>query len=139
MGLRYEDRAGKGRLVPDIFDLGRPLRLPDSWVLPGDGASGVDPSLPPATTALVGLQPNPFNPGTEVSFDLAQAGAVRLAVYDVRGVLVRTLEDGVLGEGHHVSPWDGRDARGVPAASGVYFIRLQAPGVSQVMKAMLAK
>ena len=139
VGLRYEDRAGKGRLVPDIFDLGRPLRLPDSWVLPGDGASGVDPALPPAATALVGLQPNPFNPGTEVSFDLAQAGAVRLAVYDVRGVLVRTLEDGVLGEGHHVSPWDGRDARGVPAASGVYFIRLQAPGVSQVMKAMLAK
>jgi hypothetical protein len=29
--------------------------------------------------------------------------------------------------------------QGEPVASGVYFIRLQAPGVSQTMKAMLAK
>lgn len=138
-GLRYETRTGEGFLVPDIFDLGRPLKLPDSWVLPGDGVADVDPVDVPAATGIVGIRPNPFNPSTEVSFDLAQAGPVRVTVYDVRGVAVRVLADGAFDAGRHEARWDGRGARGEPAASGVYFIRLEAPGVSQVMKAMLAK
>jgi flagellar hook assembly protein FlgD len=90
-------------------------------------------------TALVGIRPNPFNPSAEISFDLATPGSVRVAVYDLRGVLVRTLAETSLGVGRHEVTWDGRGMQGEPVASGVYFIRLQAPGVSQTMKAMLAK
>jgi flagellar hook assembly protein FlgD len=49
---------------------------------------------------------------------------VRLAVYDVRGRLVRTLHDGPAAAGEHVYTWDGADEGGLRLAPGVYFTRL---------------
>ncbi|MHB8080192.1 MAG: FlgD immunoglobulin-like domain containing protein [Candidatus Krumholzibacteriia bacterium] len=86
----------------------------------------VPDSPPPARTALLGNTPNPFNPQTEVAFELARAGAVRLTVHDLRGRLVRTLRDGTLPAGRHTVRWDGRDAGGRDAASGTYLLRLEA-------------
>lgn len=139
LGLRYEDRSGTGYLVPDISNLGKPIRLPDDWLSPGGNPAGVDPGDLPATTALVAIHPNPFNPSTRVSFELATAGPVRIAVYDLRGVLLRTLANGSWEAGRHEVMWDGRGPRGEPAASGVYLIRLETRDGVQVMKAMLAK
>jgi predicted esterase len=65
--------------------------------------------------------PNPFNPATTIGFELPEAGAVTLKVYDVLGRDVATLVDGVLAAGRHTSDWN---AAGVP--SGVYFYRLSA-------------
>jgi len=82
----------------------------------------------PQATRLLGNAPNPFNPQTEIRFALAPADAgqkVRLRVYDVRGKLVRTLVDGALAAGEHAVVWDGRDAGGRAAASGVYLYRLE--------------
>ena len=63
----------------------------------------------PAVTRLVGNAPNPFNPQTTIAFDLARAQSVRLEVFDLRGRLVRRLQDGVLAAGRHEVRWDGRD------------------------------
>jgi flagellar hook assembly protein FlgD len=57
-----------------------------------------------------------------------------LAIYDVRGGLIRTLESGNRTAGEHIARWDGRDGRGELVASGVYFYRLDA--VSQNGAAM---
>jgi flagellar hook assembly protein FlgD len=46
----------------------------------------------------------------------------------VTGRKVRTLTDATLPRGHHQVAWDGRDARGQQAASGVYFLRLTVDG-----------
>jgi hypothetical protein len=46
-------------------------------------------------------------------------------VFDLRGRLVRTLLDEVL-RGSAGVCWDGRDATGHRAASGVYFVLLRA-------------
>ena len=43
---------------------------------------------------------------------------------DVAGRTVRTLASGAFGAGRNAVPWDGRDARGVPAPGGLYFVRL---------------
>jgi hypothetical protein len=86
------------------------------------GASGV-----PSRTRLWGNSPNPFNPATEIRWDLAERGAVRLEVYNVSGRLVRTLAKGVWDAGSHTVTWDGRDEEGTEVSSGVYFYRLQAP------------
>jgi hypothetical protein len=86
----------------------------------------LDPDdLPPARTMLLGNIPNPFNPLTEVVFDLARSGTVRLTVHDVRGRLVRVLRDGSLPAGRHTESWDGRDAAGREVASGTYLLRLE--------------
>jgi hypothetical protein len=52
--------------------------------------------------------PNPFNPATVIEFVVAEAGPVRLEVYDLRGTRVRTLVAADLPAGPHRTSWDGR-------------------------------
>jgi len=70
--------------------------------------------------ALYPNVPNPFNPSTRLDFEVPQAGGVELAVYDVRGRWLVTLQRGVLAAGRHQATWDGRTASGARAPSGVY-------------------
>jgi hypothetical protein len=83
--------------------------------------------------------PNPFNPVTAISFTLPARSRVSLAVYDVRGKLVRTLADEMMDEGRHERLWDGRNAAGSPASSGVYFYTMKAGGATLTKKMLLLK
>jgi Zn-dependent metalloprotease len=76
-------------------------------------------------TGLAQNSPNPFNPTTKISFSLAEAGPVRLAVYDARGRLVRELAKGAMAAGEQTVLWDGRDTAGQALASGIYLYRLE--------------
>ncbi len=106
---------------------------------PHTTATGVRPSATWRTT-LSPAAPNPFNPATTLRFTVRERGRVRLAVYDVSGRLVRVLVDGERAPGaEHVARWDGRDERGEPVASGVYFARLVTGGESLVRKLVLLK
>ncbi|MEW6755238.1 MAG: FlgD immunoglobulin-like domain containing protein, partial [Candidatus Latescibacterota bacterium] len=81
-----------------------------------------------ATPQAFSLQqnyPNPFNSATTLRFDLPQAAAVELAVYNLAGPPVATLVQGEREAGAYAVPWDGRDAEGRPLASGVYLCQLR--------------
>lgn len=65
--------------------------------------------------------PNPFNAGTTLHYFLPQAGPVTLQIFDMTGRYVRTLVQQNQTTGFHSVHWDGRDARGVPVAAGIYF------------------
>ena len=80
----------------------------------------------PLAYALEPNFPNPFNPETQIRFQLPSAGSVALRVYDVLGQEVRTLVEGQLPAGVHKVEWDGRDNRDREVASGVYFYALEA-------------
>jgi len=69
-------------------------------------------------------QPNPFNPTTRIVFEMPAHGDVEVRIHDAAGARVRTLYDGPLTGGAHALPWDGTDGRGLPVASGVYFVRV---------------
>ncbi|MBK8165289.1 MAG: T9SS type A sorting domain-containing protein [bacterium] len=99
---------------------------------------GSDGGLPPATR-LAAISPNPFNPVTTISFDLAVPGTATLAIHDLRGRLVRTIVAGSLAAGRHQAAWNGCDERGMAVASGTYVCRLVAGGRSRAMKLVLAK
>lgn len=75
-------------------------------------------------TALLGAVPNPFNPRTVIEFELGHAQAVALEVFDVRGRRVAVLAESSLEAGRHQVEWNGTDANGVQATSGVYFLKL---------------
>jgi flagellar hook assembly protein FlgD len=75
--------------------------------------------------ALHQNRPNPFAPSTIISFALPEGGLVDLTVYDVRGRPVRRLTHEVMVQGLTEVVWDGKDARGRRAGSGVYFYRLE--------------
>jgi len=83
--------------------------------------------------------PNPFNPTTMISFTLPERARVTLAIYDVAGKLVKTLVDDMVGEGLREEVWDGKDANGSPASSGVYFCRLTAGEQTLTKKMVLLK
>lgn len=87
--------------------------------------------------------PNPFNPTTQVRYDVAgdtgQRVHVRIAVYDVRGARVRTLVDEERVAGSYVTSWDGRSDDGVQAASGVYFYSMRAGGFAESRRMVLLK
>jgi hypothetical protein len=88
-----------------------------------------DPTLPgpaPKRTRLFQNVPNPFNPITTIEFEVAgrQPQSVLLAIYNVRGRLVRTLVNRDLFPGRYAEIWDGRDDGARRTASGVYFYRL---------------
>jgi len=94
----------------------------------------------PTSFALHQNVPNPFNPTTTLSYAVpAGGGDVTLQIYDVAGRVVRTLVDGFEGEGEKRTVWNGRDDRGRPVASGVYFYRLTAPGFSKARKMVLLR
>ena len=87
--------------------------------------TAVDAPLP-GETRLLASRPNPFVSTTRISFEMAEAGPVRVDVLDVSGRIVRSLIDGSRGQGVHSVRWDGKTGGGESAASGVYLVRMEA-------------
>ena len=83
--------------------------------------------------------PTPFNAEVTIPFALAEAGPVRLTVYNLMGQQVRVLADSWVAAGAHRVRWDGRTAAGADAASGVYWAVLQAGSAVQTAKLALIR
>jgi hypothetical protein len=108
------------------------------WILSdGRGPTRVRETLPP--TWLLPNYPNPFNPTTTISYQLAGRSHVRLIVYNVAGRAVRVLENAERPGGYYEVVWDGRDNNGQVVASGIYFYRLTAGDFVQTRKMVLIK
>jgi subtilisin family serine protease/subtilisin-like proprotein convertase family protein len=99
----------------------------------------VEDGAAPRVTKLGPNVPNPFNPRTEISFDLLRTGQTRLSIFDVRGMLVRRLLDENLPAGPHTAVWDGKNGSGRAVSSGTYFYRLESGPVVQVRKMLLIR
>jgi hypothetical protein len=93
----------------------------------------------PDRTALSQNMPNPFNPSTMIAYQIAEAGQVRLAIYNLLGQEVRVLEDARTEAGHYTANWDGKDHLGRQVASGIYLYRLQSANFSATKRMMLLK
>ena len=83
--------------------------------------------------------PTPFNAEVTIPFVLAEAGPVRLTLYNLMGQQVRVLADSWVAAGAHSMRWDGRTDMGTEAASGVYWAVLQAGGAVQTAKLALIR
>jgi hypothetical protein len=64
--------------------------------------------------------PNPFNPGTQITFDLVRTAHVRVRIHDISGRTLAQLADSEFGPGAHAVRWDGRDDDGHQLPSGAY-------------------
>lgn len=102
-----------------------------------DIGTGSEPRAPGAF-ALYQNAPNPFNPSTQIRYDVPPGGGrVTLEVFDVSGRLVRRLVDEVLSPGPKTATWTGLDERGQRVSTGVYFYRMSAPGFERTLKMTL--
>ena len=64
---------------------------------------------------------------------------VRLDVFDASGRLVRRLSEGFHRGGPASVVWDGRESRGDPVPSGVYFVRLASESGTEVRKVTIVR
>ena len=91
------------------------------------------------SSGKVSASPNPFNPNTTIHFDLPEGCPAKVAVFDIRGMLVRNLVNENLGAGHHSIPWNGRDNSGRLLASGRYIVHVQAGRLQTTTPVVLVK
>jgi hypothetical protein len=88
----------------------------------------------PTEYALEQNFPNPFNPMTQISFNLPHSGNISLTVYDMLGRVVDVLVDGYKSAGRHALLFDATEL-----ASGLYIYRLQSGTFVQSRKMLLLR
>ncbi len=101
-----------------------------------------DPNLPPVIptfTKLNNAYPNPFNPETNISFDLKTDSFVDITVFDVKGSRILNLTSKEWNAGTHHLVWNGQDEQGKSVSSGVYFYRMTAGKYQAIQKVVLLK
>ncbi|MDZ7402301.1 MAG: T9SS type A sorting domain-containing protein [candidate division KSB1 bacterium] len=81
----------------------------------------------------------PFNPRTEIHYQLPEATHVTLTVYNLLGQKIRSLIDEHQESGAYTVHWDGCDENGSAAASGVYLYAISAGEFRQVKKMVLVR
>lgn len=93
----------------------------------------------PTEYTLYEVYPNPFNPSTQIQFDLPEDSRVKLVIYNVVGREVTTLLEGELGAGKYVQVWEGRDRGSRLVASGLYFLRIEAASLTSEKRLVALK
>ncbi len=86
----------------------------------------------PKEFTLMHNYPNPFNPTTTISYELAKEGYVSLKVYDALGREITILVNSNENAGTHSVNFNGAQL-----PSGIYFYRLTAGGKSSIKKMIL--
>ncbi|MBI4538949.1 MAG: S8 family serine peptidase [Gemmatimonadetes bacterium] len=161
---RYANLTARAFTVPEPLALNTPFGWRIIARAPGGGADTATSAGPfvitsrarPPVTILHQNFPNPFprsdlnRTDTSIWFDLHRPGTVELAIYDLRGRLVRRLipkpgcgpvqlDAGLYGREESDNPcialrWNGRDDRGETVEPGVYIVRLRAPETEETRR-----
>ena len=100
--------------------------------------TGVD-TEGPVEFALEAGYPNPFQQATTLTYALRETGPVSITVYNLLGARVRLLVERVETAGYHQAVWSGKDENGRPMGAGVYFVRMQAGGVTRAQRLVLLR
>ena len=109
-----------------------------------NGAPQISQDIKPSVTAVHANYPNPFNPETWIPYQLAKPAEVTLTIYNMRGVVVRTIALGHRAAGVYTSRsraihWDGRNSIGEKVATGLYLYTLTAGDFSATRKMLIRK
>ncbi len=88
----------------------------------------------PTVYALEQNYPNPFNPSTTINYSIAEAGIVKMAVYNLLGQEVAVLINEFKEAGPHTITFDASEL-----TSGAYFYTIETPQFKQTRKMLLAK
>jgi len=113
-----------------------------TWIVP----TGEDnDQVPQNITQLNQNTPNPFSPDnsrsavTRITFNLAEDSQARLTIYNCRGRKIKDLMNEHLSAGNHEIFWDSTTENGNPAATGIYFYKLNTAHTTISRKLLLLR
>ncbi len=121
----YQRKGIEWKELPSITEDGWILAYTDGM---GYFRTGPKALIVPGRTTLHQNYPNPFNPVTNIVYDVGFMDGpkqkVNVSVFNLLGQQVITLVDEYKPIGRYTIRWDGRDYRGIPVATGMYFVRM---------------
>lgn len=139
---RYTGFVENGCITIPIPDSSLEYRVDTRYWQNAGIITGIDdPITPPAEIYPILQQnfPNPFNPETKISYSLPKSGSVEINIYNVKGQLIKTLENSQKATGDHNVNWNGTDTNGKPVPAGMYFYKMTAGKFSSTKKMVLLK
>ena len=90
------------------------LTIDAGWVL------SVDNNTIPDVFALHNNYPNPFNPVTNIRYDIPELSKVSIDIYNIAGNKVKTLVSKEHQPGRYKVQWNATNESGAPVATGMY-------------------
>jgi hypothetical protein len=116
-----------------------PMAVGNTWTFGWvDELSSVG-HTPLSVNLLYPCAPNPFNPLTEISFEMGSDTHASVRIFDMAGHLVKTLVNEERVAGRHTVTWNGRDEAGRSAAAGVYLYKFETGKSVQTRRMTLVK
>ena len=93
----------------------------------------------PLNFGLKSAYPNPFNPVTQLSYDLPQNEMVNITIYDMMGRVIKTLVNSSQTAGYKSVQWNATNDKNEPVSAGLYLYTIQAGEFRQTRKMVLLK
>jgi len=93
----------------------------------------------PSDITLYPNYPNPFNPFTNIPYQIKNNSYVKVFITNLRGTYIRTLINEYQSSGKYSVPWSGKEDSGNPVPSGVYFYTISVDGYFETNKMILIK
>ena len=93
----------------------------------------------PTEYALFHNYPNPFNPTTQIRYDLPENAMVNITIYDMMGRQIKTLVNGSQTAGYKSIQWNAINDEGKPVSAGLYLYTIEAGKFRQTKKMVLLK
>jgi len=93
----------------------------------------------PTDFALHENYPNPFNPSTNLRFDLPDVSDVNIVIYNMVGQKIRSFRMNGMSAGYHSLTWNATNDYGDQVSAGVYFYQLQTKEFVKTRKMILLK
>lgn len=113
-----------------LIDSGSDVGIPFKGIAPDLGAFEFDPTIPSDVEKIISLPsefillqnyPNPFNPETTVEFQIPRQGRISIKIFDINGIQIIDLYNGLNSAGSYKVRWNGMNDKGSKAATGIYF------------------
>ena len=110
------------------------LTIDGGWALDVDNNSTI-----PEVFALHNNYPNPFNPTTNIGYDIPELSKVSIDIYNIAGNKVKTLVSKEHQPGRYKVQWNATNEFGSPVATGMYIYKIRAKDFVSVKKLLLMK
>ncbi len=125
----YQGRVCRLRIVDSATGPGGFINVDEIIEVVDSPLAAVPPTVVPGELRAV---PNPFNPRTEIRFELAAPARVEIRIHDLRGRLVWSDGGQQRPAGPVAAVWQGRDQADRAVAAGSYLCRVLVDGQPRV-------